>query len=165
MIFRSPPGRRAVSLRQSTYLLMSIIKEFREFIAKGNVIDLAVGVIIGAAFGSIVKSLTEDVIMPPVGKILGGLGGLNFKDYFVPLDGQFTAYKTLEQAQASTAVIAYGSFITVVIQFLIVAACVFALVKVINRLKREEAAKPIEATRSEVLLEEIRDLIKRDRAA
>ena len=144
---------------------MAIIKEFREFIAKGNVIDLAVGVIIGAAFGSIVKSLTEDVIMPPVGKILGGLGGLNFKDYFVPLDGQFTAYKTLEQAQASTAVIAYGSFITVVIQFLIVAACVFALVKVINRLKREEAAKLIEATRSEVLLEEIRDLLKRDCAA
>ena len=144
---------------------MAIIKEFREFIAKGNVIDLAVGVIIGAAFGNIVKSLTEDVIMPPVGKILGGVGGLNFKDYFIPLDGQFAAYKTLEQAKASTAVIAYGSFITIVIQFLIVAACVFALVKVINRLKREEAAKPVEVTRSEVLLEEIRDLLKPDRAA
>ena len=103
--------------------------------------------------------------MPPIGKILGGVGGLNFKDYFVPLDGQFAAYKTLEQAKASTAVIAYGSFITIVIQFLIVAACVFALVKVINRLKREEAAKPVETTRSEVLLEEIRDLLKRDRAA
>jgi large conductance mechanosensitive channel len=81
---------------------MAIIKEFREFIAKGNVIDLAVGVIIGAAFGNIVKSLTDDVIMPPIGKILGGVGGLNFKDYFIPLDGQFAAYKTLEQAQAST---------------------------------------------------------------
>jgi large-conductance mechanosensitive channel len=89
--------------------LMAIIKEFREFIAKGNVIDLAVGVIIGAAFGNIVKSLTEDVVMPPIGKMLGGLGGLNFKDYFIPLDGQFTAYKTLEQAKASTALFAYGS--------------------------------------------------------
>jgi large conductance mechanosensitive channel len=85
---------------------MAIIKEFREFIAKGNVIDLAVGVIIGAAFGNIVKSLTEDVIMPPVGKVLGGL---NFKDYFIPLDGQFAAYKTLEQAKASAALFAYGS--------------------------------------------------------
>jgi large conductance mechanosensitive channel len=88
---------------------MAIIKELREFIAKGNVIDLAVGVIIGAAFGNIVKSLTEDVVMPSIGKMLGGLGGLNFKDYFIPLDGQFTAYKTLEQAKASTALFAYGS--------------------------------------------------------
>jgi large conductance mechanosensitive channel len=145
---------------------MAIIKEFREFIARGNMIDLAVGVIIGAAFGNIVKSVTDDLIMPPIGKILGGVGGLNFKDYFIPLDGQFTAYKTLEQAKASTAVIAYGSFVTIIIQFLIVAACVFALVKVINRLKREEAAKPTpQATRSEALLEEIRDLLKKDRAA
>jgi large conductance mechanosensitive channel len=91
---------------------MTILKEFREFIGRGNVIDLAVGVIIGASFSNIVKSLTDDVIMPIIGKVLGGLGGLNFKDYFVPLDGQFTAYKTLEQAQSSTAVIAYGSFLT-----------------------------------------------------
>jgi large conductance mechanosensitive channel len=145
---------------------MAIIKEFREFIARGNVIDLAVGVIIGAAFGNIVKSFTEDLIMPPIGKLLGGVGGLNFKDYFIPLDGQFTAYKTLEQAKASTAVIAYGSFTTITIQVLIVAACVFALVKVINRLKREEAAKPApQPTRSEALLEEIRDVLRKDRAA
>ena len=143
---------------------MAIIKEFREFIARGNVIDLAVGVIIGAAFSNIVKSFTDDVIMPLIGKILGGLGGLNFKDYFVPLDGQFTAYKTLEQAKASTAVIAYGSFITIIIQFLIVAACVFALVKVINKLKREEVAKP-KPTKTEALLGEIRDLLKKDRTA
>ena len=142
---------------------MAIIKEFREFIARGNVIDLAVGVIIGTAFSNIVKSLTDDVIMPPIGKIMGGL---NFKDYFIPLDGQFAAYKTLEQARASTAVIAYGSFITVVIQFVIVTACVFALVKVVNRLKREEEAKPAPApTKSEILLAEIRDLLKKDRAA
>ena len=146
------------------YQLMAIIKEFREFIAKGNVIDLAVGVIIGAAFSNIVKSLTDDVIMPPIGKILGGVGGLNFKDYFIPLDGQFAAYKTLEQAKASTAVIAYGSFITIVIQFLIVAACVFALVKVSTGSSGKKQPKP-STTSSEVLLEEIRDLLKRDRAA
>jgi len=142
---------------------MAIIKEFREFIARGNVIDLAVGVIIGAAFGNIIKSLTDDVIMPVIGKIMGGLGGLNFNDYFIPLDGKFTAYQTLEQARGSTAVIAYGSFITIVIQFIIIAACVFALVKAVNQLKREEAAKPVPKT--EVLLEEIRDLLKKDRAA
>jgi large conductance mechanosensitive channel len=140
---------------------MAIIKEFREFIARGNVIDLAVGVIIGASFGNIVKSLTDDVIMPVIGKVLGGLGGLNFKDYFVPLDGQFTAYKTLEQAQASTAVIAYGSFLTISIQFFIVAGCVFALVKAVNQLYRGQ--KP--PTKTEVLLTEIRDLLKKERAA
>jgi large conductance mechanosensitive channel len=138
---------------------MTILKEFREFIGRGNVIDLAVGVIIGASFSNIVKSLTDDVIMPIIGKVLGGLGGLNFKDYFVPLDGQFTAYKTLEQAQSSTAVIAYGSFLTIVIQFLIIALCVFALVKAVNQLYRGE--KPL--TKSELLLEEIRDLLKRAR--
>ena len=138
---------------------MTIIKEFREFIGRGNVIDLAVGVIIGASFSNIVKSLTDDVIMPIIGKVLGGLGGLNFKDYFIPLDGQFTAYKTLEQAQSTTAVIAYGSFLTILIQFFIIAMCVFALVKAVNQLYRGE--KPL--TKSELLLEEIRDLLKRDR--
>lgn len=140
---------------------MAIIKEFREFIARGNVIDLAVGVIIGASFSGIVKSLTDDVIMPIVGKVLGGLGGLNFKDYFIPLDGEFAAYKTLEQAQASTAVIAYGAFITICIQFFIVAACVFALVKAVNQLYRGQ--KP--PTKTESLLEEIRDLLKKDSTA
>lgn len=140
---------------------MSLVKEFREFIARGNVIDLAVGVIIGAAFGNIVKSLTDDILMPLIGKLSGGLGGLNFTQFYIPLDFKFGAYATLEEAKKATAVLAYGSFATVVIQFLIVAACVFALVKVINRLKREEAAKPAPApARSEVLLEEIRDLLK-----
>jgi large conductance mechanosensitive channel len=138
---------------------MTIIKEFREFIARGNVIDLAVGVIIGASFSNIVKSLTDDVIMPVIGKVMGGLGGLNFKDYFVPLDGNFDAYKTLEQAKASTAVIAYGSFITITIQFFIIALCVFALVKAVNQLYRGE--KPL--TKSEELLVEIRDLMKKNR--
>ena len=139
---------------------MAIIKEFREFIARGNVIDLAVGVIIGASFSNIVKSLTDDLIMPVIGKVLGGLGGLNFKDYFVPMDGQFTVYKTLEQAQASTAVIAYGSFLTICIQFFIVAGCVFALVKAVNQLYRGQ--KP--PTKTEALLTEIRDLLKKERA-
>jgi large conductance mechanosensitive channel len=142
---------------------MTIIKEFREFISRGNVIDLAVGVIIGAAFGNIVKSLTDDILMPLIGKISGGL---NFSQYYIPLDGKFGAYESLDLAKKSTAVIAYGSFLTIVIQFLIVAACVFALVKVINRLKREEAAKPDPAPpQSELLLAEIRDLLKKDRAA
>lgn len=137
---------------------MSLIKEFKEFIARGNVIDLAVGVIIGASFGNIVKSLTDDIIMPPIGKIIGSL---SFQDYFVPLDGKFGVYHSLAEAKAKTAVIAYGSFVTVLIQFLIVAACVFMLVKVINRLKREqEAAPPPAPPRSEMLLEEIRDVLK-----
>jgi large conductance mechanosensitive channel len=151
----------AASFRGTRNWPMTILKEFREFIARGNVIDLAVGVIIGASFSSIVKSLTDDVIMPVIGKIIGGLGGLNFKDYFIPLDGEFTAYKTLEQAQTSTAVIAYGSFITIVIQFLIIAACVFILVKAVNKLY--SGPKPL--TKTEALLEEIRDLLKKERAA
>jgi large conductance mechanosensitive channel len=142
---------------------MKILKEFQEFVARGNVIDLAVGVIIGAAFGNIVKSLTDDILMPLIGA-LGG--GLNFTQYYIPLDGKFGAYESLEIARKSTSVVAYGSFLTIVIQFLIVAACVFALVKVINRLKREEAAKPAPApSPSEVLLTEIRDLLKKDRPA
>lgn len=142
---------------------MTIIKEFREFISRGNVIDLAVGVIIGAAFGNIVKSLTDDILMPLIGKVSGGL---NFSQYYIPLDGKFGVYESLDLAKKSTAVIAYGSFLTIVIQFVIVAACVFALVKVINRLKREEAAKPDPAPpQSELLLAEIRDLLKKDRAA
>ena len=143
---------------------MTIIKEFREFISRGNVIDLAVGVIIGAAFGNIVKSLTDDILMPLIGKISGGIGGLNFSQHYLPLDGKFGVYESLDIAKKSTAVIAYGSFITIIIQFMIVAACVFALVKVINRLKREEAAKPA-PPRSERLRAEIRDLLKKDRAA
>ncbi len=137
---------------------MSLIKEFREFISKGNVIDLAVGVIIGAAFGNIVKSLTDDVLMPPIGRLLGGL---DFTNYFVPLDGKFDAYATLVDAKAKTAVIAYGSFLTAVIQFVIIAACVFAVVKAVNSLRRTEAAAPAAPTKSETLLEEIRDLLKK----
>lgn len=138
---------------------MSLGKEFKEFIARGNVIDLAVGVIIGGAFGKIVSSLVEGVIMPPIGMITSGI---KFSDLFVSLNGK--SYSTLAAArEAAAPVIAYGEFIESVITFLIVAACVFALVKVINRIKREESTQsaPPPPPPAEVkLLEEIRDLLK-----
>lgn len=139
---------------------MKLVHEFKEFIARGNVIDLAVGVIIGAAFGKIVTSLVQDIVMPPIGVLTNGV---NFSDLYISLDGK--SYATLALAQAESApLIAYGNFINTVIQFVIVAACIFAMVKVINRIKREEKAKPEptpEPPRTEVLLEEIRDLLKK----
>ena len=131
-----------------------MFKEFREFIARGNVVDLAVGVIIGGAFGAIVKSLVDQVIMPPVGLILGGVDFAQLKWVLKPADA---AAKHAEVA------IAYGAFINTVIQFLIVAAVIFLVVKAINSLKREEAAAPSAPpapTPSESLLTEIRDLLK-----
>jgi large conductance mechanosensitive channel len=130
--------------------------EFREFISRGNVIDLAVGVIMGAAFGKIVTALVQDLIMPPIGLILKGI---DFKDLYVPLNGKH--YSTLVDAQKDGApILAYGSFINTVIEFIITSACIFALVKTINTLRRTEAAaaKP---TKSEELLTEIRDLLKK----
>lgn len=139
---------------------MSLGTEFKEFVAKGNVVDLAVGVIIGGAFGTIVKSLVNDVVMPPIGMLTSGI---KFSDLFIPLNGK--DYATLAEArEASAPVIAYGEFINAIIVFLIVAACVFAIVKVINRIKREEEAKPAptppEPSAEEKLLTEIRDLLK-----
>jgi large conductance mechanosensitive channel len=123
---------------------MSIIKEFREFAVKGNVVDLAVGVIIGAAFGKIVTSLVEDLVMPFVGSLMGGF---DFSSLAIKIGG---------------ATIKYGSFIQTCVNFLIVAWAIFLMVKGINRLKREEE-KPEEKAppRVEVLLEEIRDLLKK----
>jgi len=137
---------------------MKIAQEFREFISRGNVVDLAVGVIIGAAFGKIVSSLVNDIIMPPVGALMKGI---NFNDLFICLDGQ--TYLSLADAKkAGAPVIGYGAFLNTVIEFLIVAACVFALVKAVNRIKRPAApAAPPEPPRSEVLLGEIRDLLKK----
>lgn len=139
---------------------MKIAKEFREFIARGNVIDLAVGVIIGAAFGKIVTSLVNDVIMPPIGALMRGI---NFNDLFICLNGD--VYPSLAKAkEAGAPVIGYGAFLNTAIEFLIVAACVFLLVKAVNKLKRTEAAAPAappEPSKSEVLLEEIRDLLKK----
>ncbi len=132
-----------------------MFKEFRDFIARGNVIDLAVGVIMGAAFTSVVNSLVEDVIMPPIGYMLGGV---NFNDLFLSLDGQ--TYESYAAAQlAGAPVIGYGAFINTLITFLLTALAVFFLVKTVNQLYRREAAtaKP---DPSVVLLTEIRDILK-----
>lgn len=135
-----------------------MLKEFREFIARGSVIDLAVGVIIGAAFGKVVTSLVDDVIMPPIGKLLGNV---DFSNLFIPLSGQ-TA-KALDEAKKAGAVIAYGNFINTVVQFLIIAFVIFLLVKAINRLRRpkvEVPAAPALPTPEEALLMDIRDILR-----
>ena len=136
---------------------MSISSEFKEFAIKGNVIDLAVGVIIGGAFGKIVDSIVGDLIMPLVGKLLGGL---DFSNYFIPLAGQTAT--NLVDAKKAGAVFAYGNFITVAINFVILAFIIFMMVKQINRLKNE-APPPAPAAPPEdvVLLREIRDALKR----
>ena len=137
-----------------------MMKEFREFIARGNVMDLAVGVIIGGAFGLIVKSLTDDIIMPVIGAIFGGF---DFSNYFMPLASTVTA-TTLEAAREQGAVFAYGNFLTVVVNFLILAWIIFLMVKGVNALRRKEAEKPAEpeAPPADVqLLTEIRDLLSK----
>ena len=138
---------------------MGFIKEFKEFAMKGNVMDMAVGVIIGGAFGKIVSSLVNDVIMPLVGK---ATGGVSFTDLFFNLgEGE---YKTLAEAQeAGAAVLAYGQFIQNIIDFIIIAFCIFLMIKGMNKLKKEEPAEP-EAPAGptqEELLTEIRDLLKK----
>jgi large conductance mechanosensitive channel len=130
---------------------MAIVKEFKEFISKGNVVDLAVGVIIGAAFGKIITSLVDDVLMPPIGYIMGGVDFSDKKFILVDAD---TINKVEEVA------IRYGSFINSVIQFLIVSLCIFSVIKMINSLKRKEEAAPAAPAAEEVLLTEIRDLLK-----
>jgi len=135
-----------------------MLKEFREFIMKGNVVDLAVAVIIGGAFNLIVKSLVDDIIMPIVGAVTGGV---DFSNLFIPLSDSVTA-TTLAEAKKQGAVLAYGNFITVTVNFLIVAFVIFLLVKALNNMRRkkeEEPAKPPAPPRQEVLLEEIRDLL------
>lgn len=138
---------------------MSFASEFRQFALKGNVVDLAVGVIIGGAFGKIVDSLVSDVIMPIVGRIFGGL---DFSNYFIPLAGQTAT--TLAEARKAGAVLAYGNFMTVALNFVILAFIIFIMVKQINRLKRNEPV-PVEAApvvpEDVVLLREIRDSLKR----
>lgn len=137
---------------------MAIVKEFREFISKGNVIDLAVGVIIGAAFGKIVSSLVTDVIMPPIGLVLGKV---NFSNLYLPLNGK--SYESLKAAKDVDApLITYGNFLNVCIEFFIIAFCVFLLVKAVNTLRRTEEKKAPAPTTTEVLLTEIRDLLKKD---
>jgi len=137
-----------------------MLKEFRDFAMKGNVVDLAVAVIIGAAFGAIVTSLVGDVIMPIVGSISGGL---DFSNYFIGLSKAVTA-TNLVDAKKQGAVLAYGNFLTLVINFLIIAFVLFMVIRAMTMLKRKEAAAPAappKPTREEELLTEIRDLLKK----
>ncbi|WP_274648839.1 large conductance mechanosensitive channel protein MscL [Paenibacillus humicola] len=135
--------------------MFKVLKEFKEFAVKGNVLDLAVGVIIGGAFGKIVTSLVNDIIMPPIGWLLGNM---NFADLFIQLDNKTLKdgqpIKSLNDAKAAgSAVIAYGNFINVIIDFTIVSFCVFLIVKGANTLRRlhlrEEEAAPVEPTEKE----------------
>lgn len=142
---------------------MSFISDFKAFAMKGNVVDMAVGVIIGGAFGKIVSSLVDDVLMPLVGKVVGGA---DFTGLFVNLTND-THYETLAAAkEAGVSVLAYGQFIQNIVDFLIVAFCIFLMLKFINNLnKKEEAPAPApapapEPSKEEVLLTEIRDLLK-----
>lgn len=138
---------------------MSMLQEFKDFASKGNVVDLAVGVIIGGAFGKIVDSLVGDVVMPIVGKIFGGL---DFSNYYFPLNGQATSLSLVEAKKAG-AVLAYGNFLTITLNFIILAFIIFQMIRLFNKLKREEPAAPAaEPVTPEdvVLLREIRDALK-----
>ena len=144
---------------------MGMIQEFRAFAVKGNVVDLAVAVIIGAAFGKIVDSLVQDVIMPIVGRIFGGL---DFSNYYIPLNNQGMTL-TLVEAKKAGAVLAYGNFITILLNFLILAFIIFQMVRLINKartlsLRRqaqaEEAAPPAPPAEDVMLLREIRDALR-----
>ena len=139
-----------------------MFKEFKEFAVRGNVIDLAVGIIIGAAFTSVVNSLVNDIIMPPIGYIMNGI---DFSNFFITLRGEdYTSLQAAKDAGAVT--INYGVFLNAIINFLIVAFAVFLLVKQVNRFRRQEAAAPAAPpapTTSEKLLIEIRDLLKAGR--
>lgn len=138
---------------------MGIVKEFKEFAVKGNVIDLAVGVIIGAAFGKIVNSVVEDLIMPIVGIFFNA----DFRNLYVPLSSSVSSGLALTDAKKLGPVFAYGNFITEVINFAILALIIFLLVKGVNTMKRKEEEKEIPAapplTKQEILLSEIRDLL------
>ena len=136
---------------------MSMVQEFKAFIMRGNVLDLAVGIVIGAAFTGIVNSLVADVIMPPIGMLMNGI---DFKDSFLSLSGG--DYATLKAAKDAGAVTwNYGMFLNQVINFLIVSFAIFMVVKQVNRFKKAEAAAPAAPSASEVLLAEIRDLLKK----
>ena len=136
---------------------MGFASEFKEFAVKGNVMDLAVGVIIGGAFGKIVDSVVGDLIMPVVSKVFGGL---DFSNYFVPLAGQTAT--TLVEAKKAGAVFAYGNFFTIALNFIILAFIIFLMVKQMNRLKREAPpAAPAPTPEDVVLLREIRDSLKK----
>lgn len=143
---------------------MSFASEFKEFAMKGNVVDLAVGVIIGGAFGGIVKSMIDDIIMPIVGKFTGGM---DFSNLYFPLSDKVATGLSLAEARKSGAVLAYGNFINILINFLILAFVIFVMIKAMNtakkKMEREQAAAPPAApaapSAQEVYLKEIRDLL------
>ncbi len=133
-----------------------MLKEFRDFAMRGNVLDLAVGVIIGGAFGKIVTSFVSDVLMPLIGLLLGRI---DFSGLYLSLSGQ--EFATLADARKANApILAYGPFLQTIVDFLIIAFAIFLLVKQVNRFRKEEEAAPAPPPRQEVLLEEIRDLLK-----
>ena len=137
---------------------MGFVKEFKEFAMKGNVMDMAVGVIIGGAFGKIVSSLVDDIIMPLVGKVLGNA---DFTNLFIPLSGQADGL-TLEKARELGSVFAYGQFCQNIIEFLIIALCIFLMIKAVNKMKKQEEPAP-EAPAgptTEELLADIKDILK-----
>jgi large conductance mechanosensitive channel len=139
---------------------LQMLKEFREFAMKGNVVDLAIGVIIGAAFGGIVTSLVGDIIMPVIGAITGGL---DFSNYFTGLSKAVTA-GNLADAKKQGAVLAWGNFLTLTLNFIIVAFVLFIVIRLMNQMKRDDtaaAAPPPKPSREEELLTEIRDLLKK----
>jgi large conductance mechanosensitive channel len=133
-----------------------MLQEFKKFALRGNVVDLAVGVIIGAAFGAIITSMVADIIMPLVGAVTGGL---DFSNYFLPLSSKVTA-ASLVEAKKQGAVLAWGSFLTVTINFVIIAFVLFLAIRAIGRLMAKEAEKTPPLTKQEQLLTEIRDLLQ-----
>jgi large conductance mechanosensitive channel len=139
---------------------MTMMSEFKQFAMKGNVVDLAVGVIIGGAFGKIVDSLVQDVIMPPVGRLFGGL---DFANYYLPLNNQPLGM-ALADAKKAGAVLAYGNFLTILLNFIILAFIIFQMVRIMNKLRRNEEPAPAEAPPTPediVLLREIRDSLRK----
>ena len=136
-----------------------MLEEFKKFAMRGNVTDLAIGVIIGAAFGEIVNSVVADVLMPIIGAVTGGL---DFSNHFVPLSSKVTA-DSLVEARKQGAVLAWGNFLTLVINFIIIAWVLFLVVKLLNRVTQAEAAKAPALTKQEQLLTDIRDLLKAER--
>ena len=136
-----------------------MLEEFKKFALRGNAVDLAIGVIIGAAFGAIVNSMVGDILTPIIGAVTGGL---DFSNHFIPLSSKITA-DSLAEAKKQGAVLAWGSFLTFLINFIIIAAVLFVVVKLMNRLMQSEAAKAPTLTKQEELLTEIRDLLKSER--
>jgi large conductance mechanosensitive channel len=147
---------------------IAFVNEFKEFVMRGNIVDLAVGVVVGAAFGKITTSLINDVIMPPIGKLLGNV---DFKELKIVIQDEASITKMVDgvatKEKVAEVAIRYGMFINTIIDFLIVAFVIFMVVKAVNKMKRKQAAEPEvipEPTKEEVLLTEIRDLLKQPRS-